>query len=92
MMYADIVHGAKGFAYYKWGAHHDDPGAETGMRHDYRLMSAVRQLNWEIADLSDAILAGTPHTAAGEEGLIVMEILDALYESAATGKPVNIKR
>jgi len=52
----------KGFAYYKWGAHYDDPGAETGMRHDVRLMSAVRQLNWEIADLADAILAGQPLT------------------------------
>ncbi|MEN6549063.1 MAG: hypothetical protein ABFE07_23705 [Armatimonadia bacterium] len=62
MCYADIVHGAKGFSYYKWGAHSSDPGAETGMRHDYRLMSAVRQLNWEITDLSDAILAGQPAT------------------------------
>ena len=30
------------------------------------------------------------HIATGEEGLIVMEILDALYQSAATGKPVHI--
>lgn len=72
MCYADIVHGVKGFSYYKWGAHSNDPGAETGMRHDYRLMSAVRQLNWEIADLSDAILAGqpvavTPGAGCGQE-------------------------
>ena len=60
MCYADILHGAKGFSYYKWGAHSSDPGAETGLRHDYRLLSAVRQLNWEIADLSDAILSGRP--------------------------------
>ncbi len=60
MVYADIVHGVKGFSYYKWGAHSKDPGPETGMRHNYRLLSAVRQLNWEIADLSDTILGGTP--------------------------------
>jgi predicted dehydrogenase len=28
---------------------------------------------------------------SGEEGLIVMELLDAIYESAASGKPVPIK-
>ena len=28
----------------------------------------------------------------GEQGLIVMEILDALYKSAKTGKPVQIKQ
>ena len=64
MVYADIVHGVKGFSYYKWGAHSNDPGAETGLRHDVRLMSAVRQLNWEIADLTDAILAGHPVTVS----------------------------
>ncbi len=38
----------------------------------------------------DAILNATPHIATGEEGSIVMEILDALYQSAETGKPVPI--
>jgi predicted dehydrogenase len=38
----------------------------------------------------DAIINGQPHIATGEEGLIVMEIVDALYQSAATGKPVYI--
>jgi predicted dehydrogenase len=38
----------------------------------------------------DAIINDRPHIATGEEGLIVMEILDALYQSAATGKPVQI--
>ncbi len=37
----------------------------------------------------DAILHDTPHTATGEEGLLVQEILDALYESAASGQAVN---
>jgi len=39
---------------------------------------------------ADAILNDKPHTATGEEGLLVMEILDALYRSAAEGGPVHI--
>ncbi len=38
----------------------------------------------------DSIVNGTPHTATGEEGLLVMEILDAIYRSAAEGRPVQI--
>jgi predicted dehydrogenase len=37
-----------------------------------------------------AIAAGTPHTATGEEGLVVQEILDALYLSAERGEPVRM--
>jgi predicted dehydrogenase len=39
---------------------------------------------------AQAILTGQPHDASGEQGLIVMEILDAIYASAATGLPVKI--
>jgi predicted dehydrogenase len=39
---------------------------------------------------ADAILNDRPHIATGEEGLLVMEILDALYRSAAEGGPVHI--
>ena len=39
---------------------------------------------------ADAILNDRPHDASGEQGLIVMEILDAIYESARTGRPVAI--
>jgi len=38
----------------------------------------------------DSIVTGAPHTATGEEGLLVMEILDAIYESAESGQPVRI--
>jgi predicted dehydrogenase len=38
----------------------------------------------------DSILNGKPHIATGEEGLLVMEILDALYQSASKGAPVKI--
>ncbi|MBI4473748.1 MAG: Gfo/Idh/MocA family oxidoreductase [Acidobacteria bacterium] len=39
----------------------------------------------------ESILTNTPHLATGEEGFIVMELLDAIYESAATGQPVEVK-
>jgi predicted dehydrogenase len=39
----------------------------------------------------DSILQDKPHIATAEEGLIVMELLDAIYESAASGRPVQIK-
>jgi len=41
-------------------------------------------------DYATAILSGYDHPAPGEEGLIVMEILDAIYESARRGEPVRI--
>ena len=40
--------------------------------------------------LVECILADKPHTATGEEGVIVMDILDALYASAEKGEPVKI--
>lgn len=39
-----------------------------------------------------AIVTDTPHLATGEEGVIVMKILDALYRSAQTGKPIQCGR
>jgi predicted dehydrogenase len=41
-------------------------------------------------DYAEAILSAQPHPAGGDQGLVVMEILDALYESARTGAPVKI--
>ena len=38
----------------------------------------------------DSIQNKKPHIATGEEGLIVMEILDAIYASAKQGRPVKI--
>ena len=38
----------------------------------------------------DSIVTNKPHIATGEEGLIVMEILDSIYKSAKTGAPVKI--
>jgi predicted dehydrogenase len=41
-------------------------------------------------DYAQAILTDTPHPASGEEGLVVMELLDAIYESARSGAPVQL--
>jgi predicted dehydrogenase len=38
----------------------------------------------------DSIVKDTPHIATGYEGLLVMEILDAIYQSASQGGPVQI--
>ena len=38
-----------------------------------------------------AIKDGRPHDATGEQGWTVMKILDAIYASAQSGKPVAIK-
>ena len=40
-------------------------------------------------DFAAAILAGTPHPASGDEGLVVMRLLDAVYASARSGEPVR---
>ena len=40
--------------------------------------------------LIDSIVHDRPHTATGEEGLLVMEILDAIYASSKEKRPVRI--
>jgi predicted dehydrogenase len=39
----------------------------------------------------DSIAKGKPHIATGEEGAIVMEILDSIYASAKKGAPVRVR-
>ena len=45
----------------------------------------------EMAHFVDCALNGTPCTATAEDGLVVMQILDAIYESARTGHEVVIE-
>lgn len=40
----------------------------------------------------DAIIKNKPHDATGEEGLTVMELLDAIYASSKKRAPIKIKR
>jgi predicted dehydrogenase len=64
---------------------------QGGAQYDLRLHPTGAIGLSAMHDYAQAILTDTPHPAPGEEGLIVMEILDAIYESARTGAPVQIK-
>lgn len=61
-----------------------------GASFDMRLHPPTPRPPSAQAHFVDAILTGKPHTATGEEGLIVMQLLDALYESARKKAPVKI--
>lgn len=63
----------------------------AGCQFDMTLHPPVPGAHGAMYAFVDAIVNKTPHPATGEEGLVVMEILDALYESARTGDPVRIK-
>ncbi|OYU68510.1 MAG: dehydrogenase, partial [Burkholderiales bacterium PBB5] len=64
---------------------------QGGAQYDLRLHPTGAVGLSAMHDYAQAILTDTPHPAPGEEGLVVMEILDAIYESARTGAPVQIK-
>lgn len=57
---------------------------------DIKLHSSLKPLPSPMFHFIDCILKDKPHIATGEEGLLVMEILDALYQSAAENKPINL--
>ena len=40
--------------------------------------------------LVESIVNDVPHPAPASEGLLVMEILDAVYKSAELGRPVRV--
>ena len=52
---------------------------------------ATNPFNAEIKGFIDASEGKAPCRATGEDGVILMKILDAVYESAKTGKSVDIK-
>ncbi|MFC1672302.1 Gfo/Idh/MocA family oxidoreductase [Planctomycetota bacterium] len=63
-----------------------------GCKFDMKLHPPVPAAQKPMHHFADSILNDTPHIATGEEGVIVMEILDAIYESAAKGEPVRVER
>jgi predicted dehydrogenase len=63
---------------------------KDGAQLDIRLHPPAAPARSAMHDYAQAILSDAPHPAPGEEGLMVMEILDAIYESARTGAPVKI--
>jgi predicted dehydrogenase len=62
----------------------------NGAPFDLHLHQAATPAPSAMHDYADAILNDRPHPAPGEEGLVVMELLDAIYESARTGAPVRL--
>ena len=62
----------------------------AGAHYDMKLHAPARSRTNAMQHFIDSIVAETPHIATGEEGLLVMEILDAIYESAGKGEPVRI--
>jgi predicted dehydrogenase len=62
----------------------------NGAHFDMKLHSPLRPCPTPMYHFVDCILTGKPHIATAEEGLRVMEILDAIYRSAAEGGPVKI--
>jgi len=62
-----------------------------GALFDVKLHPPVPECHSAYYCFIETILGRMKPIATGEEGLIVMELLDAIYESAKTGKPVRIK-
>jgi len=63
-----------------------------GAQYDMKLHPPVRGSTSSYFHFIDAVVNDRPHIATGEEGLTVMELLDAIYRSAARGRPVRLGR
>lgn len=61
-----------------------------GRQYDMKLHPPVPESKSSMHHLVDAILNDEPNIATAEEGIIVMEILDAIYKSAELGEPVKL--
>jgi predicted dehydrogenase len=61
-----------------------------GAHYNMKLHGPTRPVPTSMAHFVDSIVNDTPHIAPGEEGLRVMEILDAIYASATLGQPVRV--
>jgi predicted dehydrogenase len=64
---------------------------KEGAHFDMKLHAPLQAVPTAMYHFIDSLVKDTPHIATGEEGLLVMEILDALYQSAAQGGPVQIR-
>lgn len=64
----------------------------NGSHYNMTLHGPTKPVPKPMAHFVESIITGTPHIATGEEGLRVMEILDAIYASAEQGRPVEIGR
>ena len=62
----------------------------AGYQFDMKVHPPLKPVPNSMNHFVESIVTDTPHIATGEEGLLVMQLLDAIYESAATGAPVQI--
>jgi predicted dehydrogenase len=62
----------------------------NGSQFDLKLHPSSLSVKGSLHHFIDCIRDKTPHLATGEEGLVMMEILDAIYLSARKGKPVKM--
>ena len=65
---------------------------KDGCQYDMKLHPPVPEAKNAIHHFVNSIINDTPHIATGEEGIIIMKILDAIYESAKTGEPVFLNK
>lgn len=63
----------------------------NGVQCDMKPHTPVPGVRCSMYHFADSILSGKPNIATGEEGLIVMQLLDAIYESARKGAPVKVR-
>lgn len=61
-----------------------------GSLFDSKLHQTLEPARSSMYHFVENVLNETPHPATGEEGLIVMELLDAIYKSAEEGRPIQI--
>ncbi len=68
-------------------------GGLHGMRSDGRAIESASgdQFAVEMDDFARCILEKTPTRVPGEEGLRDVKLMTAIYESARTGKPVDLR-
>ena len=64
---------------------------KDGCQYDMRLHPPVPDVHVNMYNLIEAIIKDKPHDCTPEQGLYNMRILDAIYKSAETNKPVRIK-
>jgi len=64
----------------------------NGVQYDLEPHPPIPAVGSSMAHFVDCLLSNKPHIATGEEGLRVMEILDAIYASARLGRPVKIRK
>lgn len=63
---------------------------QHGAQVDVHIQPGAQAAPSAMHEFAQAILAGTPHPAGADEGLVVMELLDAIYASARRGEPVRL--